>query len=191
MEISDHDIFKKLQSYSGDSIRLLSNKYYKVIVKIAINFGIHQSDSQEIGDDVLLKVVDNIHRFEWRHDNSLMAWIKSITKNLCVDFIKSKRNEFQLNNIVTKENIDDLSSTDEICLDQDIEDLPEIINSLSTNQEKGALIKISEEDRICLLMRSDNHTYKEISKILNVDEQNLRKRMSRIKSKLNIVKIEA
>lgn len=188
MEISDHDIVVKLQSFSKDSPRLLFNKYYRVIVRIAINFGIPQSDSQEIGNDVLLKVVDNIHRFEWRHDNSLMAWIKSITKNLCVDFIKSKRNEFQLNHIVTKENIDDLSITDEICLDQDIDDLPEIINSLSTNQEKGALLKISEEDRICLLMRSDNHTYKEISEILNVDVQNLRKRISRIKSKLNIAK---
>ena len=191
MEISDHDIVIKLQSCSGDSARLLSNKYYEVIVKIAINFGIHQSDSEEIGSDVLLKVVDNIHGFQWEHKNSLYAWIKSITIHLCIDFRKRKANEFRDNHIVSLKDIDRISTEVEIFSDQESEDLPESISSIPINQEKNFISELSEEDKICLLMRSDNHTYKEISEILNIDEQNLRKRMSRIKSKLNPTKTEA
>lgn len=191
MEISDHDIFVKFQSFSKDSPRLLFNKYYRVIVRIAINFGIHQSDSQEIGSDVLLKVVDNIHRFQWKHDNSLYAWIKSITINLCIDFRKRKENDFQYNQIVSLKDIDSISTGIEIYSDEEIDDLPESIISLPVDQEKDFILKLSENDKICLLMRSNNHTYTEISEILNIDEQNLRKRMSRIKSKMNLTKAKA
>ena len=184
MDISDHDIFIKLQSYSSDGIRLLSKKYYRYIIKIAMSFDIHQSDCEEIADDVLLRVLSNIDNFVWKHKSSLKALIISITHNLCCDFIKNKSNEFKKINFTTCDDFNNHYNDEKSDIDIDFDDIAKQVQCIQNHEAIKVFQEMPEEDRICFMMRASNHKYPEISELLKINETNLRQRMSRIKKKL-------
>jgi RNA polymerase sigma factor (sigma-70 family) len=184
MDTNDHDIYLKLASYSSDAPRLLTRKYYRYIVSVAMGFGIGQCDCEEIANDVLLKLIDNIHKYEWQHENSLKALIISITKNRCIDFIKSQKNQFYKSIFTKTDTFRESPDSDKT--DQHLSscDLSDQIDSISDTELKSALQRMNEEDRICLVMRAANHSYQEISLILKISEQNLRQRMNRVRKTL-------
>jgi len=184
MDISDHDIYLKLASYSSDAPRLLTRKYYRYIVSVAMGLGIDQCDCEEIANDVLLKLIDNIHKYEWQHENSLKALVISITKNLCIDFIKSQKNQFYKSSFTKNDTFYESLDSDKIDEGLSLCDLSDQINFISDAELKSALHRMNEEDRICLMMRAANHSYQEISLILKISEQNLRQRMSRVRKTL-------
>jgi DNA-directed RNA polymerase specialized sigma24 family protein len=64
-------------------------KHKSLVFNVCLNYLQNQEDAEEVFQDVFLKVHDKIDKFEER--SSLKTWIYRITINLCLDFIKAKK----------------------------------------------------------------------------------------------------
>ncbi len=130
-------------------------------------------------EDVLIisfhKVFKNIDKFEYRGENSLTKWIKTIIINESVRFVKKKNmlsfenNQFELDDYHISDN--ELENVD-----------AELIYSIIENMPAGYRVVFN-------LFAIEGYTHKEISKMLNISENTsksqLRKARLNITEKLN------
>lgn len=70
----------------------LVERYGRKIYGIAWHMTYDRSDAEELTQDCLLKVWENLDRYE-PEDGSLLAWIATLSRNLCIDQYRRRRRE--------------------------------------------------------------------------------------------------
>ena len=126
-------------------------------------------------EDVLIisftKVFDNLHRFEFRADDSFKKWIKTIVINESIRYINTR-------NIISYE-----------------EDLPES----EMNMESDTDLSIIDTDQVYAIIETmpvgyrmvfnlfaiEGYTHKEISELLNITENTSKSQLR--KARINII----
>ena len=66
--------------------------YSKAMFNICLRMLNNREDAEDMLQNVFLEVFANLHRF--RYESSIGAWIKRITVNRCINFLKKKRIEW-------------------------------------------------------------------------------------------------
>ena len=117
-------------------------------------------DADDITQEVLIRIWKNIGNFKIL---SAKSWIMKTTHNLCIDFIRKNKNEFEKNPL----SIEDVSNF----LESKNEQNPTIIleNKLTDERIKQAIKKLKENQKsVFVLYELQQMKYKEISNILNI-----------------------
>lgn len=70
----------------------LVERYARKIYGIAWHMTYDKADAEELTQDCLLKVWENLDRYE-PADGSLLAWISALSRNLCIDQYRKRRRE--------------------------------------------------------------------------------------------------
>jgi RNA polymerase sigma-70 factor (ECF subfamily) len=70
----------------------LVERHARKIYAIAWHMTYDRSDAEELTQDCLLKVWENLDRYE-PEDGSLLAWIATLSRNLCIDQYRRRRRE--------------------------------------------------------------------------------------------------
>jgi len=126
-------------------------------------------------EDVLIisftKVFDNIQRFEYRGDNSLSKWIKTIVINESIRFVNT-RNTISYNEDLPEYEMDMTHDSDFSIID--VEQVYSIIETMPA----GYRI-------IFNLFAIEGYTHKEISELLNITENTSKSQLR--KARINII----
>jgi len=120
----------------------------------------NRMDADDITQEVLIRIWKNIGNFKTL---SAKSWIMKTTHNLCIDFIRKNKNEFEKNPL----SIEDVSNF----LESKNEQNPTIIleNKLTDERIKKAIKKLKENQKsVFVLYELQQMKYKEISNILNI-----------------------
>ena len=120
----------------------------------------NRMDADDITQEVLIRIWKNIGNFKIL---SAKSWIMKTTHNLCIDFIRKNKNEFEKNPL----SIEDVSNF----LESKNEQNPTIIleNKLTDERIKKAIKKLKENQKsVFVLYELQQMKYKEISNILNI-----------------------
>lgn len=154
----DFELVKEYTS-SGSSraANELIRKYRKFVYATALRFIEDYDDAEDIAQDVFIKALDSLSKFEGR--SSLKTWLYKITVNISLNYKRRKK----LRNIFSFGTNDDESNfmSDEILPDRNLESKEFEKNFLNV------LAQLPEKQRETFALRYfDELSYEEISELL-------------------------
>ena len=166
-----------LVSVVKDFAELISDKYKAMMMKLSLQITGNKEDAEEAVQDALLSVHRNQRKITDIDSADARNYIYTVTKNAA---LKIRRKQSKHDSDVTFSDVEGFIN---------IEGQPDI-NAFRdeygfSEEVSNALRQLSNEDRdlICYYYGA-GYSYKEISVLMGISPQNLRKRMERVKSKL-------
>jgi len=165
--MQNNDIIEKLITLHGNDVLRIATAYTR-----------NPTISEDIFQEVFIKVAKNIHKF--KGESSERTWIIRITINTCKDYLKSAWNKKVISiEDAKEENKDNLFEENVINKEKSNNIIKEIL---------GLPVKYKE---VILLYYYQNFSTSEIAKILSIPEASVRTRMKRaremLKEKLQII----
>lgn len=154
---------------------LIYSTYKKQMYYTANNILKDSHLAEDAVHNAFLRIINNLEKIEDINSHKTKGLIVIIVKNVSIDIYR--KNKKEIDNTIFIDDLDDINGYDEINKN-DIGDLEIAISKLPENYKQVFLLKFSHE-------LTDN----EISEILDIKPDNVRKRISRGREKLkNILK---
>lgn len=154
---------------------LIYSTYKKQMYYTANNILKDSHLAEDAVHNAFLRIINNLEKIEDINSHKTKGLIVIIVKNVSIDIYR--KNKKERDNTIFIDDLDDINGYDEINKN-DIWDLEIAISKLPENYKQVFLLKFSHE-------LTDN----EISEILDIKPDNVRKRISRGREKLkNILK---
>ena len=165
--MQNNDIIEKLITLHGNDVLRIATAYTRNSVI-----------SEDIFQEVFIKVARNIHKF--KGESSERTWIIRITINTCKDHLKSAWNKKVISIEDTKEENKDTLFEESV------------INKEKSNNIVKEILKLPiKYKEVILLYYYQNFSTAEVAKILKIPEASVRTRMKRaremLKDKLQII----
>lgn len=92
-ERDEKELVLGLKRGEEDAYRVLVRQYQERLFRIAYRITLDREESLEIVQDVFLKVYTHIHTF--KGDSTLYFWLKRITINQCLNWIRRWKRRFR------------------------------------------------------------------------------------------------
>lgn len=117
-------------------------------------------DADDITQEVLIRIWKNMNKFKLL---SAKSWIMKTTHNLCLDFLRRRKNELEKNPLSTDDILDYTTNN------QSENPATVTENRMNDTKVKDAIKKLPEKIRSAfVLYEIDGMKYKEISKVLDI-----------------------
>jgi len=156
LEVSDLNILKEYKKNNIKGLELVYDRYKKYVYAIAFQYSRNKEDALDITQEVFISVFKSMGGFKEQY--SLIPWIKKITVNKCLNFLRSKKESISLNE--TTESGDELQSI--ISSDEKTEN--SILCKDTKRALEGAIQKLPDKERMAVLLRHMKHMkYEEIA----------------------------
>lgn len=144
--------------------RLYSRAMYNTALRMVQN----SHDAEDLLQSVFVEVFTKMDTF--RYESSVGAWIKRITINKCINFLKSKRLSIQ-----------ELTASHDMAPEQEPEHEP----VLSVDKIRNAVEQLPDGYRVVFsLYAFEGYDHEEIAQILDITEATSKSQYSRAKAKL-------
>ncbi|MBF0099629.1 MAG: sigma-70 family RNA polymerase sigma factor [Desulfobacterales bacterium] len=153
-----------MKQKNEDAFRQFIRKYQSMVFRMAYTVTLDRTESEDIVQEVFVKVFENIHKF--REDSDISTWLYRITINHCLNWKRKWKRRFQWFHRPVEEGKDTTDS--EMCSEDDI---PE---RLYEKKEGEALIwkaihRLPEDARTVLLLKEiEGFSYEAIADMLHI-----------------------
>ncbi|NQV77724.1 MAG: RNA polymerase sigma factor [Lutibacter sp.] len=152
----------------------LVEKYKHMVYTLTIRIVKNREEAEEISQDAFVKAFKKLDSF--KGESKFSTWIYKIAYYASLDVIKKNKR------FVNSENIDDFN-------EGDLGNIQDALEYLYENERKkvinDALLKLNEDERIILtLYYFEELSVKEISKVVNLSEDNIKTKLFRSRKKL-------
>ena len=163
-----YELLEKCRAGKRDAQFELYKLYSKAMYNTALRMVQNNHDAEDLIQSVFIEVFTKMDSF--RYESSVGAWMKRITINKCINFLKSKRLFLQ-------------ELTDNH--DHPVENTPDPEPILSVDKIKKAVEKLPDGYRVVFsLYAFEGYDHEEISQILEITEATSKSQYSRAKAKL-------
>jgi RNA polymerase sigma factor (sigma-70 family) len=142
--------------------------YSRAMYNTALRMVQHPHDAEDLLQSVFIEVFGKLDTF--RAESSIGAWMKRITVNKCINFLKSKRLQIQ-----------------ELGAQHDLAPEPEqeFVSPYSVEKIQHAIHQLPEGYRVVFsLYAVEGYDHEEIAQILDVSEATSKSQYSRAKARL-------
>lgn len=152
----------------------LVEKYKHMVFTLTIRIVKNREEAEEVSQDVFVKAYKNLKNF--KGDSKFSTWIYKIAYYASLDVLKRNRRQISPENIDTFK-VRDLGNTDDSLTLLHDRERKQIIND--------ALLKLHEDERIIItLYYFEELPIKEISKVVDLSEDNIKIKLFRSRKKL-------
>jgi len=152
----------------------LVEKYMYMVFTLAIRIVKNREEAEEVAQDVFVKAFKNLKNF--KGDSKFSTWIYKIAYYASLDELKRQKRQIRSENIDTFNERNVVNTYDSLKFLHDKE-RKEIIND--------ALFKLSEDERVIItLYYFEELPIKEISKVVDLSEDNIKIKLFRSRKKL-------
>lgn len=145
MEVSDINIFNEYKKNNRKGLELLYSRYRKYVYTIAFHYAGNKEDALDMTQEVFIAVFKAMDSFNEQY--SLLPWIKRITVNRCLNFIRDKKESISLNE--TNENGDELQN---MISSGDSAEHPLVCKDTKKALE-DAIQRLPDRERMAILLR--------------------------------------
>lgn len=157
--MDDINIINSVLAGQKDQYALLMDKYYKEMFKLIYNLTNHYEDSEDLIQDIFLKVYHLLDRY--RSDKaSFRTWLYRIATNETLNYVRKK--SYQTNRYTAVYD-DDINASSTDVYEETIKD--QQINQITTAMEK---VLKPKHYQIMMLHYFSNLSVKEISEVLKI-----------------------
>lgn len=126
------------------------------------------SDVEDIVAEIFLTVIKKLKQFEWRHGNSLAAWLFRIARNRVADFYRGNpRQPMPIDSLGSHRDSAPLPE-DELLRQERLVRLQQLLNTLSSRQQEIITLKFFGQLR-----------NQQIAQILGIDERTVASHLCR------------
>ncbi len=168
--MDDKTLIKKVNEGDRSAIRFLVDSNKNLIWHIIISMVGHGSDCEDLFQEVFLQVFKGLKRF--RADARLSTWIGSITHHICVDYIRKKKKETEMQSQDATQNIAESILQDKNWKQYDKKDLNKMV--------LDAINKLPAAYRtVITLYHLDEKSYKEIAEITGMPDGTIKSYINR------------
>lgn len=168
--MDDKTLVKKINDGDLSAIRLLVEHNKNLIWHIIISMAGHNSDCEDLFQEVFLKVFKGIRNF--RGDARLSTWIGSITHHVCVDYLRKRKRETEFRSYDTDQEITLGISPDMSWKQTENEDIKQLV--------LAAVTKLPADFRtVITLYHLDECSYQDIAKITGMPDGTVKSYISR------------
>ena len=152
----------------------LVEKYKHMVFTLTIRIVKNREEAEEVSQDVFVKAYKNLNNF--KGESKFSTWIYKIAYYASLDVLKRNKRQISSENIdVIKER--DLGNTDDSLKHLYDKERKQIIND--------ALLKLNEDERVIItLYYFEELPIKEISKVVDLSEDNIKIKLFRSRKKL-------
>ena len=161
MDVSDAAVLKIYKKNKHQGLELLYDRYNKYVYTIAYNYTHNKEDALDLTQEVFISILKSMDNF--KEEFSILPWVKRITVNKCLNFLRDRKEAVSLNQTIEAGNeIQDLirspDNTESKTLEQD------------TRQSlENAIKKLPSEERMAVILRHmKGMKYDEIARIMDV-----------------------
>ncbi len=162
------DLIERCREGRRDAQFELYRLYSKAMYNTALRMVQHPHDAEDLLQSIFIEVFTKLESF--RYESSIGAWIKRITINKCINFLKSRRLAWS-----------ELTAG----LDRMEEAEPEPVSSYTVECINQAIGQLPDGYRVVFsLYAVEGYDHEEISQILGVTEATSKSQYSRAKAKL-------
>jgi RNA polymerase sigma-70 factor (ECF subfamily) len=156
--ISDEDLVEQAKQYNEQAFNELVKRYRKPVYFLALRMIGDEQEAEDVLQEVFLNTLKSLNTFD-SAKASFKTWLFRIAKNKCVDRIRKYKNNGLMFDESRLEAVTDLRQDPNSAFE-----LAELTETLSCG-----LLKLSAEQRLCLLMRTiDGFSYNEIAKVIEL-----------------------
>ncbi len=157
-----------------NAFAFLVEKYKHMVFTLTIRIVKNREEAEEVSQDVFVKAFRNLENF--KGDSKFSTWIYKIAYYASLDVIKRNKRQIKSENIET-------------VYEGDLGNVQDALKYLHDKERKKiineALLKLNEEERIVLtLFYFEELPIKEISKVVNLSEDNIKIKLFRSRKKL-------
>ncbi len=157
-----------------NSYAFLVEKYKHMVFTLTLRIVKNREEAEEVSQDVFVKAFKSLGNF--KGDSKFSTWIYKIAYYASLDVIKRNKRQIKLDNIDT-------------IYESDIENVQDALKYLHEKERKkvinDALFKLNEDERIILtLFYFEELSIKEISKVVNLSDDNIKVKLFRSRKKL-------
>jgi RNA polymerase sigma-70 factor (ECF subfamily) len=142
--------------------------YAAIIIKICRAYTNTQEDFEDYYQEVCLQIWRSKDNF--KQQSTWSTWIYRLTLNVCLTFLKKKKNNSQ-------------NRTSDLLPDEVLVD-SKVFSDESLSQLYDAIKQLSEIDRGVILLYLEEKSYQEIADIMGTNTNNIGVRITRIKERL-------
>jgi RNA polymerase sigma-70 factor, ECF subfamily len=165
------DVIEHCKSGNPVAQGILFNTYYRQMYNLSMRIISNHHDVEDVLIISFTKVFDNIRKFEYRVDNSLNKWIKTIVINESIRFINSR------NIISYGEDLPEYENNMKYDTDLSIIDVDQVYSIIETMPVGYRMV--------FNLFAIEGYTHKEISELLNITENTSKSQLR--KARKNII----
>lgn len=161
MEVSDITILKEYKKNKRKGLELVYDRYIKYVYTIAFHYSGCKDDALDITQEVFISVFKSMEGF--KEEYSMLPWIKKITVNKCLNFIRSKRDTLSLNETI--ESGDELQNS--IAAKETTENTI-VVRDVKKALE-GAIQRLPDKERMAILLRHMKQMkYEEVARTMKL-----------------------
>lgn len=165
------DIIEKCKQNNRKAQLQLYNQYCDGMYIVAKRFLKDAHDAEDVVQEAFIKAFTKLHHY--KAEVTFGAWLKRIVVNKSIDFLKSKKQLVELDEVHLK--VIDTENDDKWLVD----------DVITLKDVKSAINKLSEKYQyVVMLYLIEGYDHQEISEILSISEVASRTQLSRGKVKL-------
>ncbi|WP_069649197.1 RNA polymerase sigma factor [Caloranaerobacter ferrireducens] len=174
MKKSEHILIKKSSEGNVDAFEELIKEYEKRAYNIAYRLLKNSEDAMDVVQEAFIKIYKSIREFKFK--SSFSTWVYRIVVNTTIDFIRSKKVIYSLDETIKSEKGDIKREV------ADYENTPEIELERKLTKElvQKSIDKLDDIHRTVIILRDiQGFSYDEISEILDCSLGTVKSRISR------------
>ncbi|MFI1743805.1 RNA polymerase sigma factor [Thalassobellus sediminis] len=165
------DIIEKCKQNNRKAQVQLYNQYCDGMYVVAKRFLKDTHDAEDVVQEAFIKAFTKLHQY--KAEVTFGAWLKRIVINKSIDFLKTKKQLVELEEVHLK------------VIDNDNNDKWLVDDEITLNDVKKAINKLPEKYQyVVMLYLIEGYDHQEISEILNISTVASRTQLSRGRTKL-------
>lgn len=178
MENIPREIIEQAQAGNIDAFESIYRAAASFVYNVAFKITNNRQESQEVAQDVFLKIYRKLKDFEFR--SSLKTWIYRITANTALNAYKRVSRE-----INSRGDFESVVNTQDASVDTKQSLLEQEERKEEKKYLESLLNMLNPEQRMCIVLREiEGLSYQEIADALNININTVRSRLKRAREAL-------
>ncbi len=171
----DKSLVERCRKGDDDAWRELVDRFGPRVYSVAYHFTLKREDAEELSQEIFLKIFENLDRYDGGFP--LIAWIVSISRNLCIDRYRRRKREKSFRFVSDDAVLPLLKSTDDPSA--------EALRKERTKMLFSALAEIPDDLAEILVLRDlDGLAYEEIGRALALPDGTVKSRLFRARAEV-------
>jgi len=162
--VSETTLLKEIRNRNRKALEELHRRYAPVLLGLSLRYCGNRADAEDVLNDSFIKILSNIDRFLERPNSSFEGWLKRITVNTALNFIRERskaRKWVELDPLAENYTEDD----------PDPDSLAEIGGMLGQDELLQMICELPEGYRTVFnLYVFEEYSHKEIAEVLGCSE---------------------
>ena len=169
-------LIERLKNRERDALEQLYQLHAPSLMAVSIRYTTNKHDAEDVVHDAFIKILNNIDHFTPKFEGAFEAWMKRITVNTSINFLRKRAKATELNGHIYDEgNIPDTGNEDSSDLPQRIE--PEEAIKMISKLPPGYRLVMN-------LYVFENYSHKEIADKLNISVNTSKSQLSKARALL-------